>query len=579
MKLLRLTNAELKKIFLRPVMWVVFLVLVASLILASIIFNPIEKPKTSIQLSGLNIRGAYNQFINDNNANGRTKLNQQLFDMKSSLELSISQSENDHQLNQLKSYITQTESKLTQLYMTIVKFYKSPPEVTEMEVKNSFIMLKQSSELTLKFLNSIKDDISFYISNHDFDSLTSFFSNLSKNIPTTFVKQSQYSSASNFLMNNFDFKKISGIVTSLKSFPVSSKNMKDIFQKYYYDIIDYDKNPDCKLNKIYNEITKFVNENEDSTEKEDFSHLNKLVSNYKSVINMSCSLLVDSYQAKSASLISENNLRNYIGFENFNQYTLKQRIVKYNYLMENSLYDYDYLDPFSYNTASGEKVNAFDYTVFAMQIISVILAIFCIFIAGSTISGEYNNGTLKMLAIRPYKRSKLLLGKYLASVIFCLIVLGISFTFTFIIGFINSGITTLNVLVVFNASKVLIMNAYILLLLYFLSIFLNLIFFISFALLLSILFKSSALSVLLSFIFYLFSFVASALLYTKSWFIYLPFAHLDIYKYFGATGSSGLFGFNIALGSNFSISLIYLLFSIIILLSLSNLAFRKKEIS
>ena len=106
MKIFKLANAELKKIFFRPIMWVVFFVLVGSLVLLSFIFKPQEKSNSTIFFGGLNVQDCYDEFLNDNNANGKTKLDQMLIETKEQLTQKISLAENEAQLNKLKDFIT-----------------------------------------------------------------------------------------------------------------------------------------------------------------------------------------------------------------------------------------------------------------------------------------------------------------------------------------------------------------------------------------------------------------------------------------------------------------------------------------
>ncbi len=580
MKIFKLANAELKKIFFRPIMWVVFFVLVGSLVLLSFVFKPQEKNSSSVYLGGLNVQDCYEEFLNDNNANGKTKLDQMLIETKEQLTQKISLSENDYQLNKLKDSIAFAENAMTQLNLTVVKYYKSPKEATTNEVKTCFSNLQQKSNDVLNVLTEIKNNIAFYISNDNFETINSFFTRISKNIPNSFVNpEKQFSEINNYLSNNFNFSSISNITLNLKSFPVSQDAMEETFYNYYYNILDNTPNSSAKLNLLFEDIKKYVSENSTKTDQQNLKEINSMFSKYKSVVNMSCKVLNDKYKILSSSNINEKEISNYISFEFFDSYNTKQELTKNTYLISNSLYDYEFLDPFSFNTCSGQTKNAFDFTIFAMQILTIIIAIFAIFIAGSTIAGEYNSGTLKMLAIRPYSRSKIIVSKFLACVLFTFIILVLAFVSAFLVGLISYGTSITQVLVVFNANKVVIMNAYLLMLIYFLSLLINLIFYISLAILLSTLFKSSTLSVLTSFIIYLVGFLTYSLLYTKAWFAFLPFAHLDFYKYFGVTANTGFLGFNITLGTNVTFSILYLLISTLIFLTASTFIFRKKNIA
>ena len=279
-------------------------------------------------------------------------------------------------------------------------------------------------------------------------------------------------------------------------------------------------------------------------------------------------------------LETDKEIIEYIGFSNYNSYIYKQAFAKNEYLIENGEFDYNYLTPFSFNINSGEKTNCFDFIVFSMQILTPVIIVFLIFVASSTIATELSTGTMKMLAIRPYNRTKIILAKFLSCIALMLVLILMAFAITSVIGLIVYGIGPTSVLTVFNASKVIVLNAFVVLLLYFLSCVINCTFFISLALLFSVLLKSNIVSVILSLLTFVFTIISNSLLYNNTWFNYLPFAHFDLYKYFGATANTGqFFGFSITIGSNFVISIIYICALIFISLVTSVIVFRKRNIA
>lgn len=67
---------------------------------------------------------------------------------------------------------------------------------------------------------------------------------------------------------------------------------------------------------------------------------------------------------------------------------------------------------------------------------SLFIIIAVVVIAGTIVSEEFNKGTVKLLLVRPYKRIKILIAKFIA----CLVVLAITYMFIAIAQFIMSGI-------------------------------------------------------------------------------------------------------------------------------------------
>ncbi|MCL6459028.1 MAG: ABC transporter permease [Gorillibacterium sp.] len=74
--------------------------------------------------------------------------------------------------------------------------------------------------------------------------------------------------------------------------------------------------------------------------------------------------------------------------------------------------------------------------VLEMGNLIVLVTIFTVIIAADSVAGEFSSGTIKMLLIRPKSRGKVLLSKYLASLLFSLGML----IFLFAIAFVTNGL-------------------------------------------------------------------------------------------------------------------------------------------
>ncbi|MFE7061247.1 ABC transporter permease [Sutcliffiella sp. NPDC057660] len=71
-----------------------------------------------------------------------------------------------------------------------------------------------------------------------------------------------------------------------------------------------------------------------------------------------------------------------------------------------------------------------------------IITLFVVIIAGGTIASEFTWGTIKLLMIRPIKRSRILVAKYLSVLVFMFIFFFIFFVTSFIAGAIAFGMET-----------------------------------------------------------------------------------------------------------------------------------------
>lgn len=81
-----------------------------------------------------------------------------------------------------------------------------------------------------------------------------------------------------------------------------------------------------------------------------------------------------------------------------------------------------------------------DYTVWGnlLELANMIMlvTIFTVIVAADSIAGEYSTGTIKLLLVRPHSRGKVLLSKYIASLLFSLGML----VFLFLLGYLTNGI-------------------------------------------------------------------------------------------------------------------------------------------
>lgn len=132
-------------------------------------------------------------------------------------------------------------------------------------------------------------------------------------------------------------------------------------------------------------------------------------------------------------------------------------------------------------------------------------------------------------------------------------------------------------LVVFNSSAVISIHPILLLFIYLLSLFVNLLFYISLAMFICLLFKSNTLSVFLTSSLYAVQIVLCGLV-GGAWLKYTPFGHFDLFKYFG-NSHLGMFSMNILPDANFMISAIVLGLLIVIFNSISHLIFKTRDIT
>ena len=98
----------------------------------------------------------------------------------------------------------------------------------------------------------------------------------------------------------------------------------------------------------------------------------------------------------------------------------------------------------NYSSVRGVLLNMFDeYSIF--------LVIFVVMIAGGMVSSEMEKGTIKMLLVKPYKRWKILLAKYIVSLMMILFIFVVTMLMQILIGGIIFGFDSLSIpAVVYN---------------------------------------------------------------------------------------------------------------------------------
>ncbi|WP_256256426.1 ABC transporter permease [Paenibacillus sp. BC26] len=161
-----------------------------------------------------------------------------------------------------------------------------------------------------------------------------------------------------------------------------------------------------------------------------------------------------------------------------------------------------------------------------------LITIFTVVVSAECVAGEFSAGTIKLLLIRPWSRSKILLSKYIALLLFALtlsvVMLVSSYLLNLILFGYNDSATANEALGVLNNSHPLSYMIQVYLLDY-----IGLIMIVTFAFMLSTIFRSGGLAIGLSMFIYFFGLIASGLLFNLKydWVEYLLFLHLDLKQY------------------------------------------------
>ncbi|WP_373231298.1 ABC transporter permease [Cohnella sp.] len=175
-------------------------------------------------------------------------------------------------------------------------------------------------------------------------------------------------------------------------------------------------------------------------------------------------------------------------------------------------------------------------------IISVLITIFTVVKAADSVAGEFTWGTIKLLLIRPWSRSSILLSKFLSLLLFALLFTIVAFVVTWLVNTLLFGYSsTPDDLIDYSVNSLAVTDspwAYMLLL--FLCHYIGLIFVVTFGFMMSAAFRSGGLAIGLSIFLLLSGNLITGMIVAftdKPWVKYLPFLHTDLTSYLnGGTG-------------------------------------------
>lgn len=211
--------------------------------------------------------------------------------------------------------------------------------------------------------------------------------------------------------------------------------------------------------------------------------------------------------------------------------------------------------------------------VTTVQIVFFLNTIFCVVIAAEAVAGEFTWGTIKLLLIRPWSRSKILASKYLTVIIF-------SMLSTLLVIIMATGMSYLlfshDTLDVQSGSSSSAANS----LTQWGYLYVDLFITLAIAFMVSSVFRSGALAIGLS-LFIMFSQNIFSLIFNPvryDWAKYVLFNNMDLSKYMNSTtdfGSIGGVGAGMTLGFSVGVLVVYY----VIFMVISWVVFSKRDVA
>ena len=271
-------------------------------------------------------------------------------------------------------------------------------------------------------------------------------------------------------------------------------------------------------------------------------------------------------------------------FDNYNQYRINESIALNYYYLQSNTYANSYTNNLSLLNSSSNESNMFDFIYYAMEICSVIIMIFSMVLCASLITQEIESGTIKLLLVRPYKRSTILTAKMFTTLIFSALFILFSGIISAVAGFVYFGYVSQNILLVLDATTVISLSPIVVIIIDLISIFIDVSFFVLIALFFSVMSKNFASTICFCASSVILMLVLNLFFGTAFWYSFLPFMNIHLFKYLGNSfivGSDSivrkLLITGIASSMNLMYSLLILVAYIIIFLAISYTIFNKRD--
>lgn len=376
---------------------------------------------------------------------------------------------------------------------------------------------------------------------------------------------------------------ISPIIEEMNNYEYIDKNNEALTSSKakYDEMLTALKNNDWKyfankeLENINTQIEELNTLIAQDSENEDLKTQLKSLELQKEVVNLRLDKNIN-YGSDNYKSIAVQNYRmymgNYIQSSQGKNLTDEEKSEINGYLENANLYKYDLYNDTEYqNTATANYTFQNSIGTYIAIIVMVV-----VIVAGVSISEEFNKGTVKLLLVRPYSRTKILISKLIAVFITMLVTTVAILLLQFIIGGIVYGFGTYMMNVVqfdFTTNSIITLNIFAYLGLIFICKLPIFILIGTLAFALSTLFLNSPLAVALPILGYMGSDVINmiAISYKWDWVKYFVTPNWDLSQYlFGGTPMfSGI-------SIEFSITICAIYF--VIMLAASIVSFKKRNI-
>lgn len=190
--------------------------------------------------------------------------------------------------------------------------------------------------------------------------------------------------------------------------------------------------------------------------------------------------------------------------------------------------------------ALANNINPYEQTLWStmdeLAIVIGLVTVLTIVVAGDMIAAEFSWGTIKLLLIRPATRTKILVNKYISTLLFSFVLLIVMFIVSFILGAVTEGLTGISQVDLYIKDGAVHERAMVVKVLqtYGFQV-VSLIMYVTLAFMISSAFRSSTMAIAFSLGLMLIGNTIVGILSGYSWIKYVLFANIDLSQYFIGT--------------------------------------------
>ena len=576
----KVISAELKKMVSKPGIYVLAILLAIILVLGVFIYNPTVYSTSNITLTGSTVMEKYTYFIGEGSGSIKLQADSSITDAS----------------NKILSYTIDgktQEENIEDLYDTFIMYYNNYREAAYNDTPANVITTYRNN--LVNALNSLNTAITTGVNNSSAGAYT---------ILTTRSNYDRYTSAHESVRTLFNTN-TSNIADICQEYEDSYRNDFTssidalIYPTLSEELIrDYTVNEEgtklhtelSRLNEINDSIQSIYNDVRDGTKDNEsisvMQELEDLANLYMNTASTFTNLVNYELLSNAFSFVNTNDQLDLLYLENETQYNSNTLLIRYDYLFDNNKTENDYAHPLTIGVTSNDEINAYDYAYFILRLFSFIIIVYAIMSACHAIAGEIKEGSMRYFAIRPVNRLTLYFGKFFAIILMSLIMIIFSAIIAVCVGGAVYGFSSASILTIFNSSTAIVIHPIVMLIIYLVSLLLELIVYTSIAMLLSCLFKSDLFAVTLMIVLYLLNtllpvFVTGA----NSWLTYYPFSHISLYSLFGSSiyaisnnFLNMLLGAKVYAGTNIGLTITVIVLFVVIINLLATVAFKKKEL-